>query len=205
MKLAKYLWMYPLFVGVFSASMSAMADDLLAREKAARATADQFLKKLGGALQTELKQGGPVPAIKVCRDIAPSIASELSLANGWKVTRVGTRVRNPLLGMPDAWEQNALKQFSDRAAKGEALKGMAVSEVVGTGNNQAFRFAMAIPAQEACLLCHGSPEQLPAGVKAALASTYPHDRAVGYRAGDLRGAVSIIQPMDVPIGRESSN
>jgi hypothetical protein len=40
---------------------------------------------------------------------------------------------------------------------------------------------------------------VPEGVKAKLASDYPMDRARGYRVGELRGAVSIKQPMAIPL------
>jgi hypothetical protein len=47
-----------------------------------------------------------------------------------------------------------------------------------------------------CLMCHGSTEQIAEPLRVQLQTLYPHDRAVGYRAGDLRGAVSIKQPLD---------
>ncbi|MBU1191341.1 MAG: DUF3365 domain-containing protein [Gammaproteobacteria bacterium] len=175
------------------------ADDLAAREQAARAASGAFVQKLGGALKAEMQKGGPEQAILVCRDIAPQIAGELSRANGWRVTRVGTRVRNPMLGMPDDWERNVLTDFEARAAKGEKYPDMAFGEVVEFGGSKHYRFMKAIPMQEACLSCHGSAEQIPAGVKAKLASTYPHDLATGYKPGELRGAVSIIQPLDIPL------
>lgn len=177
------------------------ADDLAAREQAARAAAGQFVQKLGGALKQEMQKGGPEQAILVCRDLAPQIAGELSRANGWRVTRVGTRVRNPMLGMPDDWESKVLSDFAARAAKGEKYPDMAFGEVVNFGGNPHYRFMKAIPVQEACLSCHGSAEQIPPGVKAKLAGAYPHDRATGYRVGDLRGAVSIIQPLDIPLAQ----
>lgn len=46
-------------------------------------------------------------------------SGRLSRERGWRVTRVGTRVRNPLLGKPDAWEQQVLAGFTERAAKGK--------------------------------------------------------------------------------------
>ena len=86
---------------VLSSAGALAADDLAAREQAARAAAGAFVQKLGGALKAELAKGGPDNAILVCRELAPQIAGEISRANGWQVTRVGTRVRNPMLGLPD--------------------------------------------------------------------------------------------------------
>ncbi len=175
------------------------ADDLAAREQAARAASGAFLQKLGGALKAEMHKGGPEQAILVCSDLAPQIAGEISRANGWEVTRVGTRVRNPMLALPDAWESKVLADFETRAAKGEKYPDMTHGEVVDIGGAKHYRFMKAIPTQEACLMCHGKTEKIPDGIKAKLASVYPHDRATGYQVGDLRGAVSIIQPLDIPL------
>lgn len=181
------------------AAQPTLAEDMAAREQAARAAAGGFVQQLGGALKEEMQKGGPDHAILVCRDLAPQIAGEISRANGWRVTRVGTRVRNPMLGLPDAWESQVLADFAARAAKGEKYPDMAFGEVVEIGGARHYRFMKAIPVQEACLKCHGTPEQIPDTVKAKLADAYPHDRATGYQVGDLRGAVSIIQPLDIPL------
>jgi hypothetical protein len=183
------------------ASSPILAEDLDAREQAARKVAGEFVQKLGGALKQEMKSGGPDKAILVCRDLAPQIAGEISRANGWQVTRVGTRVRNPMLGMADDWESNVLTDFEARAAKGEKYQDMAFGAVVEFGDTEHYRFMKAIPLQEACLSCHGSTEQIPDSVKAVLARDYPHDRATGYKVGELRGAISIVQPLDIPLAQ----
>jgi hypothetical protein len=53
-----------------------------------------------------------------------------------------------------------------------------------------------IRVQAMCLSCHGDPAGIPAEVKEILASRYPKDLATGYKAGDLRGAVSVRIPLD---------
>jgi hypothetical protein len=169
--------------------------DHAAREEAARSVSGAFVKELMAALQQEMAKGGPVQAIKVCREVAPAIANRLSLANGWKVTRVGTRVRNPLLGMPDAWEQQVMADFAKRRAKGEALETMTYSQLVQEPQGKSFRFMRAIGVAPQCVMCHGKPDQIPAPVQAMLKAQYPFDRATGYALGDLRGAISIKQPV----------
>ncbi len=62
-----------------------------------------------------------------------------------------------------------------------------------------FRYMKAIGTQPVCLTCHGTSEQIPANVEEALATSYPFDQATGYSAGDIRGAVSIKQPLDIPL------
>ena len=171
-------------------------DDMAARTEAAKQVVMSFAQELGGALKAELDKGGPAQAISVCRDLAPAVANRLSLENGWKVTRVGTRVRNAMLGTPDAWEQEVLKDFQDRAAQGENYAEMARAEVVEEPGGRYFRFMKPIPVQALCLNCHGGEQDIKAEVKAALAENYPHDQATGYQLGDLRGAFSIKQPLD---------
>ncbi|QKT02998.1 DUF3365 domain-containing protein [Ectothiorhodospiraceae bacterium 2226] len=190
--------------GVLLTALPVHAGELNAREQAARAAAGSFVQELGGALRQEMQQGGPDQAILVCRDVAPHIAGELSRANGWQVTRVGTRVRNPMLGMPDAWESEVLSGFEERAAAGEPYAEMEFGEVVEIGGAEHYRYMKAIPTQEACLTCHGAAERIPTGVKAKLESAYPHDRATGYLAGQLRGAISITQPLDIPLAASAA-
>lgn len=50
-----------------------------------------------------------------------------------------------------------------------------------------------------CLLCHGDDSQVSEGVRAKLAELYPHDQAMGYKPGDIRGAWTIKIPLsEVP-------
>lgn len=169
--------------------------DVTEREKAASEVARILLKELGEAMTREMTKGGPTEAIKVCAELAPDIAGRLSREHGWRVTRVGTRVRNPLLGMPDAWEQKVLAEFAERAVKGEPFAGMSRSEVVTEPGGQYFRFMKPIVLQPTCLLCHGPSEQIPESIRTVLKQQYPFDAATGYKVGELRGAVSIKEPL----------
>jgi len=162
-------------------------------KKEAVETTQAFVKQLGGAMQKQMKAGGPKAAVKVCTELAPQISAEMSREKGWKVTRVGTRVRNPMLGIPDAWEQEVLAKFQERASKGETFDKMAHAEIVTEPGGKYFRFMKAIGVQPQCLACHG--EKIDPDIKAMVDERYPHDNARGYKAGDLRGAVSIKRPL----------
>lgn len=182
---------------LFSASV--YANDIAQREQAAKKVSQQFLKQLGGHLKKQMKANGPVSAIKVCKDVAPKIASQLSLENGWRVTRVSTKPRNALLGTPDKWEHETLLDFEARAKKGEKYSDMAKSEVVEEAGKSYFRYMKPLALKPVCLTCHGSEQQIPAPVKAALDEAYPYDQARGYSLGELRGAISIKQPLDISL------
>jgi len=170
--------------------------EIQARVDEAKAASGDFLKQLGGAMKREMQAGGPTAAMKVCRDIAPGITNDISLEKGWKVTRVGTRVRNPMLGLPDAWEQRVLQDFEKRAADGEKYDAMTHFEVVEEPAGKSLRYMKAIGVAPQCLACHGSAGQIEEPVRAQLKALYPYDRAVDYKPGDLRGAVSIKQPFN---------
>lgn len=177
-------------------SAATVHGDISAREQTAREVVDAFIKGLGNALINEMTKGGPSGAIGVCTEIAPEIASKLSKEHGWRVTRVGTRVRNPMIGMPDAWEQRVLAQFSERANKGESFKEMSYAEAVSEPGGTYFRYMKAIGVKGVCLTCHGPKERIPESVQVELQNHYPSDQATGYEVGDLRGAISIKQPIE---------
>ncbi len=160
-----------------------------------RNVAKTLVTRLGGQLKAEMQRNGPASAVGVCKEIAPQIAADLSHQTGWDVHRVGTRVRNPKTGTPDAWETKALATFDARLKQGEKPDTMELAEVVTEPSGKYLRYAKAIVVQPQCLTCHGPVESIPEGVKARLRADYPMDQATGYRVGDLRGAVVVKRPL----------
>jgi hypothetical protein len=162
------------------------------------ALAAQFQQELAGKLQAAMQAGGAVNAIAVCRDEAPAIASRLSRQSGWQVKRVGTRVRNPLTGVPDAWEQRELAQFQQRLKGGETAQQVETLQIIDGPQHQVVRYMKAIVMAPQCLACHGPRDSQPLALRAALEHHYPHDAATGYAAGELRGAFSLQRQLPVP-------
>ena len=148
-----------------------------------------MLKELGQKLQGAMAEGGAVNAIGVCNTQAPEIAGRVSTQNQVKLSRVGTRTRNPVMGVPNDWQAKALAQFDAALARGEKPADLEFSETVNTASGKEFHFAKPIVLQPMCVSCHGSPEQISPEVKAKLSELYPNDKAVGYQPGQLRGAV----------------
>lgn len=157
--------------------------------------AKKLVKQLGSVMKQKMKAEGAVGAIDACSVDALRIANELSRETGWQVKRVATKVRNPLMGMPDTWEQSVLSDFEQRHARGESFKTMSYSKVIKESDGSYFRYMKAIPVKGQCLTCHGSTDDISGTVRDMLASRYPHDRATGYKAGDLRGAISVKMPL----------
>lgn len=158
-----------------------------------RVVIKQFFKELKGELKASLKKDGPVAAIKVCKQVAPAIAQKYSEEKGWDVGRTSLKLRNPQ-NAPDEWEKMVLQKFEARKAAGEDPKKMEFYEIVKEGGKKTFRYMKAIPtAEKPCLVCHGT--NLKAPIAKVLDEQYPNDKARGYKAGDIRGAFTITQPM----------
>jgi len=187
----------PTVVGALLAAgaMPVAAQDDATRLEEARKMAGTMVQTLGGRLQAAIKEGGPAAAIGVCTNVAPMIAGELSRQNGVRVTRVSLRVRNPLLGTPDAWEQGVLQSFEARLTKGEAADKLEFAETVSEPAGRYFRYMKALPVQPVCVNCHGDAANLAPEIKERIAREYPADRATGYLPGQIRGAVSVKRPL----------
>ncbi len=169
------------------------AEDNAQRIAQSKAAIKEFFGELKGQLVGAMKAGGPGNAINVCNKTAPSIAHSLSTKYGFDIARTSLKTRNPN-NKPDAWEQKVLEKFEARKAAGENPKAIAYSEVVNENGKHYFRFMKAIPtAEKPCLICHGT--QIKPELAAKLDKLYPGDMARGYKAGDIRGAFTIKQPM----------
>jgi len=172
----------------FSAFYAQAQDDELLKQS--RNLSLSMLKELGGKLQSAMAEGGAINAIGVCNLQAPAIANRVSTDNQVKVSRVGTRARNPIMGVPNAWQAKALAEFEVGLSRGDKPADMEFSETVAKPDGgKEFHYAKPILMQPMCLSCHGNSEQISAEVKAKLSELYPNDKAINYEAGQLRGAV----------------
>lgn len=158
----------------------------------ARAAADALAADLMSALRAELEAGGPGAAIRVCSEVAQEIAA-LHSTGGTTVRRVSRKPRNPA-DRPDAYEQARLEAWAEIMEAGEALPADAI-ERVETEAGPVLRAMRPITVKPLCLQCHGDPEGFSPEVREVLAERYPEDEAVGYEAGDLRGAISVTVPL----------
>jgi len=156
----------------------------------ARQVASAVPPKLLATLTQAIDKSGPEGAIAVCRDEAPKLARAASEQTGWAIRRVSLRERNPK-AVPDAWERAALEDFDRRATAGESPATLEKAEVVVENGQKMQRYMRALPTQALCLSCHGPSASLSPAVTAQLNALYPADKAVGYRVGDIRGAMTI--------------
>lgn len=154
----------------------------------ARSAADGLGKELQSKLFAALDSGGPAHAITYCADSAQAL-SERHASEGVYIRRVSLRVRNPV-NRPDSAEARELRRL-DSLKQAGALPG----EVVRMGRlatgESVVEYIRPIVAQERCLACHGSRDQLAPAVRTLIQTRYPDDQATGYQAGDLRGMISV--------------
>ncbi len=148
--------------------------DQMALEAAAMATVNGFGAQLKQALVRQMEENGPAGAITVCRDLAPRIAGDLSREYGWRITRVTSRVRNPMMGTADAWEQGVLKHFEGLLDATIPPQKLAFSQIVEEPDGRYFRYMQGITMKPLCLNCHGSPDSTFPEVRKLLEESYPH-------------------------------
>jgi hypothetical protein len=153
----------------------------------AQTAAKTLSTELMGRLLKELEAGGPAKAIAVCADEAQAITARLS-SDIVTVRRVSSRPRNPV-DAPDAFEAEKLAALA--LAHQPGVAGADVVVVTGKAPQRTLRLLRPITVGKPCLACHGDPATIDPAVKKVLAERYPHDRAVGYKEGDLRGAISV--------------
>lgn len=157
-------------------------------DEAAQIT-QRFVGTLMPTLQAAMAEGGPLQAIDVCAIAAPGIALQLSEETGWDVGRVSLKARNSAKATPDAWEAQVLRTFDARQGQGEPGASLHVAETV----EGKFRYMQAQPTAALCLTCHGS--EVSADVLSAIRLKYPNDLAIGYRVGEIRGAISLAKDL----------
>jgi hypothetical protein len=178
----KYLF-YMITLLVPLVSTAAETEQALLAE--ARALADEFVASLKPQLKNALQSQGPAGAIAVCADVAPKLADSLSYTSGWNVRRVSLQARNASRAIPDSWETEYLNQFESVATNTDTAGALEHGDLVGNR----FRYLRAQVVEPVCLVCHG--QELASDVRQAINSYYPDDTAVGYRLGNVRGAISL--------------
>ena len=164
---------------------ASMADDMAVKQEGVK-----YIKMLGGALKSELKaqmkaDKTGMAALGFCTAKANEITENVNkkLPEYAKVRRTSLKVRNATKNMPDALDEKVMKEYvSAIEAKTFTPKDI---KVVQDGDTT--RVYKPLVAKAVCLKCHGtdlSPE-----ISKSLTENYPHDKAIGFKEGDLRGVI----------------
>jgi hypothetical protein len=185
-----------LFVGCGGAEEAAISDEdqRAAEEKARRAT-ERLIGTLMGEVLESIKKVGLAATVTHCADRAQELSMAVGSEEGVTIRRVTEKTRNPL-DAPDTHERRILSHFAAMAQSGELDASTVHVAVVREKGRSTLRFLKPITIRKPCLGCHGPIDTISPEVRQALHSNYPSDLATGYNEGDLRGAVSVLVPLD---------
>jgi len=150
-----------------------------------------------------------------CPELAAEIASDFSRDTGSLVRRVSNRTRNAR-NTPDDWQAKKLEEFEKMAEQGKKRTLFNITrpdgstmptmeyEATAFTNEEDIEYfnymrSVTIPGLDKlpCLKCHGSIEDgtVTADVLEAIEGLYPYDMALGYKAGNIRGAWTVKIPV----------
>jgi len=155
-----------------------------------RATAMEFMKDLKGILINQIQTNGILQAVSVCSDTAQVLTNNFGVERGVYIKRVSLKNRN-VNNAPDDFEKMILNKFALMQQNNELNGETEYAEIVDEGEFKYLRYVKPILVQAECLNCHGSENEIMPEVKQLISQAYPDDKAVGYKIGDLRGAVSL--------------
>ncbi len=168
--------------------------DLDAYTRASRTMIKALAEDLQAELKDAIEASGPVAAIELCNVKAPTIAGRNTEDQVWSIGRTSLKYRNPN-NAPNPWETSILQSFEARKAAGEDPAAIDHAAIVMRDGKRVIHYMKAIPTAEICLNCHGGADVKPE-VTAKLAEFYPDDHARGFHVGDIRGAFTIVQPVE---------
>lgn len=176
---------------LFAGSLAAGGGEAAALERARELTG-RLAATLMPRLQQEIAVHGTAQALTVCAEVAQPMTAQAA-EEGASLRRVSLRARNTA-DRPDDYERRVLEELQAAHASG-ALPAER-HEIGAAEGGRELRYFKPIVVQPLCLRCHGELASLEPEVRARLAELYPDDEAVGYREGDLRGAVSVRIALD---------
>lgn len=157
---------------------------------AMRVSASDFMKDLKSILIKQIQTGGIMQAVSVCSDTAQLLTNNFGVERGIYIKRVSLKNRNAN-NFPDDFEKRILSQFELLHQNNELNSDSEFYEIVSEGDYNYLRYMKPIIVQAECLNCHGGQTDIMPEVKELITQNYPQDKAIDYKIGNLRGAVSI--------------
>ncbi len=155
-----------------------------------RTTTMEFMKDLKSVLISQIQSNGVLQAVSVCSDTAQVLTNNFGVNKGVYIKRVSLKNRNAN-NFPDDFEKKILSKFELLHQNKELNSETEHAEIVQEGEFKYLRYLKPILVQAECLNCHGSEIDIIPEVKQLISQKYSADKAVGYKIGDLRGAVSL--------------
>lgn len=171
----------------FASSLIAAAplsdDQAIAKGSAASAA---LLQKLGGEVKKNMEASGPVKTVEFCSLHALSMTDQIAGESGTQIKRLTLKERNPV-NAAEGDEKALLQKWEEMVKNGQNLPS---HELKKAKNGKIVYYKPLLINNEACLKCHGNiAADTP--LDKAIKSTYPEDKATGYKMGDLRGMIKV--------------
>jgi len=164
---------------------ASVADDMAVKQEGVK-----YIKMLGGALKTQLKakmkeDKSGLTALAFCTGSADKITKEINtkLPEYATVRRTSLKVRNDKVNAPDATDKKVMEKF-EAEIKAKTLTPKTIMMVEEGDTTRVYK---PLVAKAVCLKCHGT--NIDPKIAEALKSSYPHDKATGFKEGDLRGVI----------------
>lgn len=143
-------------------------------------------KVIKNALKNAINEGGLEYALEFCNVNAMPITDSVSMNEHVQIRRLAKKYRNPL-NETDVNESNIYKTYVIKWINGDYLNPMIIP---GNNNHPVYYDPMLV--EEFCLNCHGKVgEQINPELAKKIAELYPNDKAIDFKAGELRGMWSI--------------
>ncbi len=128
---------------------------------------------------TAIQKGGTEYAVDFCHVKAIPITDSLSKEVRVSIQRITDKNRNP---------KNNLKTKTDRSIFDEFKRKQELSDTLLTQNEQYVYYKRINLAMPTCMKCHGNPTtDIEEKTLQKINTSYPNDKAVGYKLNDLRG------------------
>jgi len=167
-------------------SMPLIADDTASLKKEGVG----YIKMLAKALKSELKSHmkndlSGIEALAFCTGSAEEITKRVNekLPPYASVRRTALKVRNDKNNLPDKTDSEVMRSFQEMIDK----KTLTDKTIKVVRTEEGARIYKPLVTKKVCLKCHGA--QLSEKIAESLKSAYPHDKAVGFKEGDLRGVI----------------
>ena len=163
-------------------------------EEELQSHASSFMGELKSVLLANMKEGGPLQAVSVCSDTASALTETFAENNNIYVKRVSFKNRNQK-NIPDKYETEVLNSFHSLAKDGSLNKNHTSIILISKEDKNFVHFMKPLFVEAPCLNCHGTKDQISSDVEDHINEKYPQDKAVDYKIGDLRGAISIMKEL----------
>lgn len=147
-----------------------------------------LLQTLQKNMQQHMKKGGAMDALNFCSTEAYALTDNVNkkLPKGVSAKRISIKYRNPA-NEPQDDEMKVLNSLQTLKDTNVIMPGYLLEKV----DEHTYKYYKPLVIDKpVCLKCHGDLSK-DSEISKGIAEKYPVDKAVGYKMGDLRGAVVV--------------